>query len=295
VTAERDLPEQRILEQSMRLSPGGAVSGWAACRLHGASFFDGRLTDDRTEIPVPLAVGASGQLRTLAGSTVSRDRLDASEVVVRHGIGCTRPLRAVFDAARWAGGLREAVVALDMAFAAELTSRRRLRNYVLLRAGWAGVGKVRRALDLASEHSRSPNEVRMRLVWELDTGFARPLINRPVFDQRGRLLGIPDLLDPVAGVVGEYDGADHRGARRHSSDVDREGRLRDAGLELFRVTGPDLLDPAKVVRRMVATRSRARFLPPGHRAWTVEPPAGTEPELDLDEMLTVREMIHGGG
>jgi hypothetical protein len=35
------LPEQRILEQSMRLRSGGAVTGWASCRMHGGAFFDG--------------------------------------------------------------------------------------------------------------------------------------------------------------------------------------------------------------------------------------------------------------
>ena len=37
----------------------------------------------------------------------------------------------------------------------------------------------------------------------------RPLCNVPVFDRFGQHIGTPDLLDPVAGVVGEYDGALH--------------------------------------------------------------------------------------
>ena len=41
----------------MRLPAVGAVTGWAACRLHGAAFFDGLAPDGVTPLPVPLAVG----------------------------------------------------------------------------------------------------------------------------------------------------------------------------------------------------------------------------------------------
>ena len=61
--AAADLPEQRILEQSMRLPAVGAVTGWAACRLHGAAFFDGLAPDGVTPLPVPLAVGPGGCIR----------------------------------------------------------------------------------------------------------------------------------------------------------------------------------------------------------------------------------------
>ena len=60
------VPEQRILEQSMRLT-GGAVTGWASCRLHGAAFFDGLRRDGRTLIPVPLNCGPLHQIRRLPG------------------------------------------------------------------------------------------------------------------------------------------------------------------------------------------------------------------------------------
>jgi hypothetical protein len=169
--------------------------------------------------------------------------------------------------------------------AAELVSLRQLREYVEGCGGVRGVPQVRAALDLASEDSRSPNETRLRLIWELDAGLPRPLVNQEVFDHRGRLLGIPDLLDPVAGVVGEYDGADHRSALRHSADVDRESRFRAVGLEVFRVTGPDIPRRDLVVDRIRASRARARWLPAGKRAWTIEPPPDRPLELPLHERL----------
>ena len=55
----------------------------------------------------------------------------------------------------------------------------------------------------------------MRLVWVMDAGLPTPLCNEPVFSLDGQLLGYPDLFDPEAGSVGEYDGADHKDGKRH--------------------------------------------------------------------------------
>ena len=88
-----EVPEQRILEQSMRLPEGGAVTGWASCRLLGGNFFDGLATDGFTRLPVPLAVGDLAQLAANSAATVSRDQLDGSEIARRAGIPCTKALR----------------------------------------------------------------------------------------------------------------------------------------------------------------------------------------------------------
>lgn len=284
-------PEQRILEQSMRLPAGGAVTGWAACRLLGGNFFDGLMSDGFTMIPGPLAIGLWGQLAQTREASVSRDRLKQGETTRRAGIPCTIALRALFDAARSACEVREATVAIDMMAAAEVASIRQVREYLADLSRWRGLPQVRAALDLASERSRSPNETRMRLIWEIDAGLPRPLVNQPVFDLNGRLLGIADLFDPEAGVVGEFDGADHRKARRHSRDVAREDGFRGRGLEYFKVTGPDLADRQRVTERMTSTRSRAKWLTPDQRQWTLKRPPGWEEEWSLDELLEHRAWL----
>lgn len=283
-------PEQRIMEQSVRLPFSGAVTGWAGCRLHGANFFDGLLTDGQTKIPVPLAIGL-GNIRRDDSISVSRDRLDPDEVRILHGIPCTVPARSLFDAMRWATGLREAAVNMDMMAAARVISIRRMTDYSQEHAGWQGVEQVGEALTLASERSRSPNETRVRLIWVLDAGLPPPLVNRPVFNLAGQLLGIADLLDVDAGVVGEFDGADHRSAHRHSSDVGREDGFRRHGLEVFRVTGPDIPHVSRVVDRMHGARSRAKWLPPAERRWTIEPPPWWRREPSLDELLDHNEVL----
>lgn len=191
---------------------------------------------------------------------------------------------------RYVREFREAVVAMDMMAAAEKVSLRQMRDYLLLHPGWTGVPQARAALALADEDSRSPAETRMRLIWQLDAGFPRPMVNKPVFDLNGRLLGIADILDPVAGVVGEYDGADHRGAKRHSRDVAREEDFRRAGLEYFKVVGPDQRNTDLVVSRMSSTRARAKWLTED-RAWTLEPPPDWGEYISLDQRLEERAMM----
>jgi hypothetical protein len=284
-----DVPEQRILEQAARLPvPDSGVTGWAACRMHGAAFFDGLARGGRTRLPVPLALGAKAQLRPWPGSRLLRARLTWEEVEVIAGVSCTVVRRALFDAMRTAPSLVDAVVAMDMMAAAEVVSISRMREYTGTHPAWTGVPQVRKALDLADEASRSPAETRMRLVWVCEAQLPPPLVNQEVWTRDGQLLGIADLLDPVPGTVGEYDGADHREAARHTRDVAREQGMRDVGLEYFTVTGHDLAHPDRVVARMHSTRARARWLAEDVRDWTIVPPPGWFAVPSFDERLDRR-------
>jgi hypothetical protein len=165
-------------------------------------------------------------------------------------------------------GVRERAVAADMAFAARLTSLHVMRTYCPTRRWYRDVRIVTAALDLADEHSRSPQESRFRMVWEYDAGWGRPLCNRSVLDQAGRLIGVPDLLDPMRGVVGEYAGADHRDIDRHEHDIAREADFRAVGLEYVEVVGRDLRNADLVVGRMREAEARAGLLP---QTWVLGP------------------------
>ncbi len=289
-----DLVEQRILEESMRLPAGGAVTGWAACRLHRAAFFDGLEPDGRTSQTVPLVVHPSSKLRPLTNSTVSREPLHREERTARDGIACTTAVRAVFDEMRRVRDRREAVVALDMAAAAELVSLQEMREYAAQRTRWRRSTRVAWALPLASERSLSPGESRLRLVWMLDAGLSAPLVNRHVWDRDGRLLGVADLFDPEAGVFGEYDGAVHRRAGRHTSDVRREDRVRRAGLEYVKVTGIDLREPAMVADRILTTRQRG-LSGARSKGWTLTPPPGWWSTDTAEDRLARRDLFRAAG
>lgn len=286
-----DCVGQRIIEAAARLPAGGAVTGWAALRLRGASYFDGLDPDGRTVQPVALVPGAEGSLRSDAGVRISREPLGPEEVVAVHGVPCTSARRALFDEMRRVD-LRGAVVAMDMTAAARLVAVWQMEEYVAAHRRWRRATQVARALTLASESSRSPGESRLRLVWELDAGLSRPLCNQPIFDLAGRHLGTADLLDAEAGVVGEYDGAVHLGSTRRSRDLGRESGYRDAGLEYVAVVGADMHDTDGVVKRIHAAFGRAAPRRASRR-WTLEEPEGWESSLTWGEELRLKEWLHG--
>lgn len=249
--------EQRILEAAQRLPENGAVSGWAALRLAGANFCDGLAPDGVTELPVQLVGPPSSNFRVGPGCERHRQGLDESEVVVRHGVPCTVVERSVLDAVRWAPDPREAVVVVDIVLAAGLTTSSSLVSYGARVRHRPGAAQLRRALELAVDRSRSPSETPLRLVWQLDGGFPAPRCNWPVADLSGRRIGRPDLLCEELAVIGEFDGSDHSRAATRSVDASKESDYRDAGFELFRVTGRDLARPDVILRRMRAAVARA--------------------------------------
>jgi hypothetical protein len=274
--------EQRIFEQGARIPAYGAVSGWAALRWHGAAYFDG-VGYDGEELPVPLVLDHG--IRPDGSFAQTETQLAPSEWGIVDGLAVATVQRALFDEVVRRPGEREGGVAIGMTAAAKLISVGLFAMYVDQRSAWTGVPHVRRSLALARNDCWSPQEHRMVLIWVLDAGLDPPLCNREVFDLDGRLIGVPDLFDPQAGLVGEYQGEDHKDGARHRKDVAREERFRDHGLEYFELVGGDIANRQVAVERMLNARRRAKFLPPESRAWTLEPPPWrTRPET-VDEYL----------
>lgn len=284
-TVSDDLVEQRILEAYARAASRAVVTGWAALRLHGGGFFDGLSRDGRTRLPVPIAANRE-RIEARAGTQVQRCEVPPDEVVVIHGMRCASVERALFDEMRRHRDLREMAVAADMACAARLTTLKVMRSYCATRRWYRDVRVVAGALEMSDEHSRSPQESRFRMIWEYDAGWDRPLCNRPVLDVTGRLIGVPDLLDPARGIVGEYAGAEHRDIERHEHDIAREAALRAVGLEYVEVVARDLRDHGLVVRRMKEAESRAGLLP---QRWVLGPDL---PSSDVDRLTSGPRTSH---
>jgi hypothetical protein len=265
--------EQRILEQSVRVPDGTGVTGWASLRWRGGNYFDGVDRFTGVPLPVPVALGGLHEIGHGGGAEVSHERLTPQEVECLEGVPCTIAERALFDEIRRTRDRRSGVVTLEMAVAAGLLSFESFGNFVEPGcSARTGVPFVREVIDWAGGDTRSPPEALMRLVWKYDAGYPEPLCNKPVFDLDGNLLGIPDLLDPVAGVAGEYGGSDHTETDQRRDDRVREDRLVAHGLSFFEVVTGDLANRPLVVRRMQSARARALFLPTDRRTWTLDPP-----------------------
>lgn len=270
-------PEQRAIEALTARAPAAALTGWSALYFHGAAFFDGARRNG-APLPVQVAVGPGTGRRVHEGTRLSYEKLPDTEVEEVDGVRVTSPVRALFDELRCPPNTRELVVAADMALAAGLGTLAELRQVTRARSSWRRATWAATALEHVSERSRSPQETRLRLAWTLDAALPSPLVNQPIFTLSGALVCIADLFDEEAGLVIEYDGVEHRDAGRHASDVARFERIREVGLELTSVTGPDIDNRRLVVQRLRAARARSPFLPMGVRRWTlVEPPGWIAP------------------
>lgn len=285
---DRSVPEQRIVEAAVVLPWYGGVTGWAALRWWGGAWFDGLARDGVTERPVALAVSEC-DIRPQPGVRVSAEALDPSELTWLDGLPLTHVPRSLVFEMRWADDVREATVMLDMAAYSDLIAVDELAPYVACQPAVTGIPQARKAVGLGEENSWSPHESRMRLIWVLDAELPRPLCNVPVFDRDGRHLGTPDLLDPVAGVVGEYDGGLHLVGSQRRRDRNREEAFRSMGLEYFTMFPGDASDRAGMADRMHRVRARARFAAEARRPWTTELPSWWIPTFTVEQRRNLDE------
>jgi hypothetical protein len=261
--------EQRIVEAGAVLPAYGAVTGWAALRWLGGSWFDG--THGAGQLPVTLALMDSS-IRPQPGIAISEERLDPSQIRAHAGIRTTDATYALLFEIRHARSDRDALVAADMAAYSDLVSRAELAILVARCPGWDGIGRGRSVVGSMEENVWSPAEVAMREIWTTEAGLPRPLPNQPVFDLEGHLIGTPDLLDPVAGVAGEYDSELHLDSARRRKDREREERFRAAGIEPVAMVTGELGEPWAFITRVRAAYARAGSRPASDRRWTIQQP-----------------------
>lgn len=261
---------QRIVEAAAVLPAYGGVTGWAALGWLGGRWFEGV---DSWGDPVPVVLASCpDDIRPQPGIQPSAERLNPSTLTVCDGLRITTAVRSVCFEMRYAASDRLAVVALDMAAFNDLVSIDEATAYIAELNGWTGVPRARSALPHADENSWSPRETLMRQVWTIDASRPRPLCNVPIFDLSGRHIGTPDLFDPVAGVIGQYDGALHLQGGQRAKDVVRDELFRSHGLETVTMLAADWHAPAAFVARLHAAYARALWLPEEQRAWTIRPP-----------------------
>lgn len=267
-------PHQRIIEAAVLLPESGAVGGWASAYWRGVRLLDGQGAGGRHRENVLLCLGPAGRIRPRSGIDLSRERLPASEVEEIRDLTCTIGPRTAFDGARKARSLYAAVVFLDMMLTGLAVTLPELQDYWADAWRFRGLPRANRALSLAQFGSRSPPETGLRLLWVVEAGFTKPLLNAPVFSLDGQLLGYPDILDEEAGTVLEYDGDEHRDIGQHTADNAREELFEDHGLIVCRAGRLDL-GPRRqqTLDRVMRARSRGQARDRSLDRWTLDPPA----------------------
>jgi hypothetical protein len=280
-------PAQRIVEAAALMPPGSTLAGWAAAYAQGVEHLDG-LGPRMVPQPVPICLPRSLHRPSVPGVRYVRQVLTEAEQVDVAGLSFTSPLRTALDLACWASDLTEAVVALDVLLQAGLVSSAGLGQASARLDGRRGARQARAAVALTRPGARSPGETRLRVLYVQGLGVPTPLINPEVTDLSGRLLGLPDLLDPEAGLVLEYDGArwagterdaGHRDPEQHREDNLREERFERTALRVVRADGADVSSyPTLLTRRMAAARAEGLARDRGQDRWRVRPPRVVAPD-----------------
>ncbi|KRF20943.1 hypothetical protein ASG90_00525 [Nocardioides sp. Soil797] len=277
-----EVAEQRIVEASVVMPYGAAITAWAALRWQGAAWFDGFAPDGVTKEPLLILTG-DHNIRSQAGFTVVEERRSLSDLRVVDGLLVTDPLRSLTHEMRYAKSVREASVAFSMAAYSDLVSAEEVCAHALTSPGWTGAPQLREACRYLEENAWSPWEQRTSLVWQIDAELPRALANRPVFDRFGNHLGTPDLIDEEAGLIIEYDGEVHLEPGRHEADLARLQRFRRAGLEFLIVRRGETAMRVTLAERMRRSRAAAAFAAPSKRNWTLEPPAWWVPTFTVQQ------------
>lgn len=183
------------------------------------------------------------QRRTAGDLVVHQLTLDRSrDVCTVAGIPTTTPLRTVADVILRVDRY-PAVCVLDSAVNRLLVSDEDLAGVPALIAGRRGAVAARGFLAESDGRAQSPLETRTRLRC-VDGGVPPDVLQLPVRDDEGYLLGVGDLGWRSHRLIAEADGrSPHRTPQAVYEDRTRQNRLVNAGWRVLRFTWSDTLRP----------------------------------------------------
>jgi hypothetical protein len=241
-----EVPMTLLIAAKLRLPDAAVFTGSTAAWLHGL--------DIAPSSPIEAAVPSTSSTSRLVGVVVRRCSIPAAETSIRRGVRVTSAVRTIADLACRLP-LTDAVALLDTALHGRLVNSGRLRDWASTHAGYRGVRRLKRALELAEPATESVMETRLRLLLVL-AGLPRPLAQISLCDEDGHFVGRPDFYYPPHRLALEYDGSGHR--ENLTGDNRRQNRMVDAGYRLLRFTAADVLSAPDSV---VALVRRALFQP----------------------------------
>ncbi|CCG04722.1 hypothetical protein [Blastococcus saxobsidens] len=230
------------------LLPGAVLSGRSAAVLWDV---DAAERDD----PVECTLAPARRCGAVRGVHVTRRHLADDEVVQRHGVLVTTPMRTALDLARIQPP-DEAVVHLDRFLRSRLVTLHELRAAAAATTG-PGCRGIRLAAERADGLAQSPQETRLRLLLHRSS-LPRPVAQYEVRDATGFVAAV-DFGWPEHKVAVEYEGVWHGEPQQVGKDRRRLNRLTAAGWTVVFVTAADLRDPVALVARIAAALSAPRY------------------------------------
>lgn len=231
-----------------------ALSHTSAAVEHGLRLYDPGL--DRVHV-TRLDGGSGGRTREVV---YHAGACDEGSLATTNGRLCVTPARAALETASL-HDVQSGLVTLDSALNLGLATWADLASLYERRSRWPHSRRLQVTLRLARPGAESVGESRMRyLCWS--QGVPEPVLQYPVRDRAGHLVGRCDMAWPDHGVLGEFDGrvkyTTLRTAGESPEDVVyrekvREDALREAaGFRVIRFVWGDLHRPATTAARIRA-------------------------------------------
>ncbi|SCL39066.1 type IV toxin-antitoxin system AbiEi family antitoxin domain-containing protein [Micromonospora aurantiaca (nom. illeg.)] len=182
------------------------------------------------------------QRRAEPGLTVHQLTLAEADVCRAGGVPVTTPARTVADVLLRARRY-PAVCVLDSALNQRILAENDLSLVLTHLTGRRGAAAARGYLAEADGRAQSPLETRARLRC-VDGGVPPDVLQLPVRDEDGYLLGVGDLAWRGARLIAEADGrGPHLTPQAIYADRFRQNRLVNAGWRILRFTWSDTLRP----------------------------------------------------
>ena len=246
----------RVAAVCARSSTGLVASHRSAAVMHGLD----TLGPSASMVTVTQPLRRQGSRSGYKGVRVYSAELPDGHVTRRFGVACTTAARTVVDLAR-CGTLDAGVVVADSALRMKLTERGELAAVLEACGGWPGMATARRAIEFCDGRAESVLESIARVAFDRH-GLEPPEL-QVWLGGDGLRVGRVDFYWPHHRTVGEADGkAKYREHRRNLTwQLERDGRLRDAGFEVVHFTWAQVVyAPEQVIARIRAAFARAARL-----------------------------------
>jgi len=266
------VPDCRLdrIHAALVVAPADAVlSGWAAAVLHGvpSDFLDGTW-DGKAMMPVEFSVPAKDGARQRRGVRLRWSTVPREHTVNYQGRPVTSSLRTAVDLARWSRTPARALAAVDLSLRHGLATAQELQAFLPMMKRRQGMPLVRATVRVGTVDAESPKESELRYYW-LESGLPPPIVNAWIYDLRGVCMGRVDLLEPVSGYVGEFNGHWHEMWDRPALDATRNAGLQSLNLTLNEFTRFDVGGTGQCLleQRLLSGYAKAQQRDPRHDAW----------------------------
>ncbi|MER7453362.1 type IV toxin-antitoxin system AbiEi family antitoxin domain-containing protein [Nocardia beijingensis] len=252
-------------------SDSAVTSHCSAAVLHGMTTWGIPL--DRVHLTRSRINGGRLSRRVVVHSA----RMEPDEITLIDDIRVTTPARTVLDIAR-SEEFEQSVALGDSALRQGLTTTAELGEHLRRARRRPGCRRAALVLEFLDGRSASVGASLSRILLHR-AGIPAPEVRARVFSDEEVCVGRVDFLFPDLGVIGEFDGGDHRtaaprgplpAARVVTAERVRADRLRDLGWAVVRWTWSDLSAPAQLTDRLdAAIRTAAGIRRRGY--WTPTP------------------------